>query len=190
MKNFLHLKNHNLIVDMILVDYQYPVLFTCIDEDKNMYIATCFHVDAEKQEFLIAKTEPEAVKELLTDKRTIRNIFPDKEGTVYVVTVHKWSEEPMIVESMAADVNSHYFPSCGIFMDADDGEFDEELSILNARIKLQKEKSSQEAMQFVETTDVKAVRFCFYKSKRGKILSDKDYRTAERHAVKGKVKYA
>ena len=31
MKNVLRLKNHDLIVDMVLADYQYPILFTCID---------------------------------------------------------------------------------------------------------------------------------------------------------------
>ena len=191
MNNVLRVKNHDLIVDMVLADYQYPILFTCIDEEKNMYIATCFHVDAEKREFLIAKTEPKAVKELLTDKRTIRNVFPDKEDTVYVVTVYKWSEEPMVIESRAADVNSHYFPSCGIFMDAEDDEFEDELSILDARIELQKEKRIQAPMQIkVEMTDVKAIQVCFCKNKQGKILSENDYRIAKRSAVKGKVQYA
>ena len=185
------LKRTKLGIFFWLAEYQYPILFTCIDEEKNMYIATCFHVDAEKREFLIAKTEPKAVKELLTDKRTIRNVFPDKEDTVYVVTVYKWSEEPMIIESRAADVNSHYFPSCGIFMDAEDDEFEDELSILDARIELQKEKRIQASMQIkVEMTDVKAIQVCFCKNKQGKILSENDYRIAKRSAVKGKVQYA
>lgn len=191
MKSFLHMSNHDLTMDLVLADYQYPILFTCIDENKSMYIVTCFHVDAEKREYLIAKTSPEAVKELLTNKRTIRNIFPDKDGIVYVSALYENPCKTTVYERRAADVDSHCFPSCGIFMDAEDGEFEEELSILNARIELRKEKSIQDSMQFkVEMTDVKAIQVCFCKNKRGKMLSEKDYRMAKKPALKGKVQYA
>lgn len=66
-----------------------------------------------------------------------------------------------------------------------------ELSILDARIELQKEKRIQASMQIkVEMTDVKAIQVCFCKNKQGKILSENDYRIAKRSAVKGKVQYA
>lgn len=191
MKKFLRINNHDLMVDLILADYQYPILFTCVDENKSMYIATCFHVDAEKQEFLIANTSPETVKELLTNKRTIRNVFPDGDGTVYVATVYKLIDAPTVNESRAADVNSTYFPSNGIFMDAEDDEFEDEISILDARIEMQKEKTIEDTIQFrVKTTDVRILRVYFCKSKSGKMLRDEDYRITKRPAVKGRVQYA
>lgn len=191
MKKFLRINNHDLTIDLILADYQYPILFTCTDEENNMYITTCFYVGAEKQQYLVAETSPSTIKELLTNKRTIRDVFPNNGGSVFLVTFHKGADDPTIEKSMISEIDSHCLPTAGIYMDAEKEEFSDELAVLEARIELQKEKLAEGSMQFkAESTDIKILRVYFCKSKRGKMLDDKDYRITKRPVMKGKVQYA
>jgi len=133
--HFLHLCGHDLDIDIILVEYQYPIFFTCIDEEENMYIATCFYVDSEKKRYLVARTSPSIIKECLVNRRTIRDIFGSNDKTVYVVTFLKGKDEPTIGMAAVSEIDQCGLPTAGIYMDAEEDEFSSEISILDARIK-------------------------------------------------------
>lgn len=135
---FVRVKEHRLYLDLVLVEFQYPILFTCLDEENNMYIATCFHTDAKEKEWLIADTEPERVRELLRNEITIRDIFPAGGGTVYLAAKNRGMEHPQVKEYRASGVPEEIFPTPGMFMDADDDEFQEEISVLERRIEAKK----------------------------------------------------
>lgn len=67
--------NKNLYEDQILLDYIYPVLFTCVDDFENMYLSVCYNADASKTCWLLAKVDPVQVIDLLENKVTIRKLF-------------------------------------------------------------------------------------------------------------------
>ena len=191
MKNFLYLKGHSLNVDLVLAEYQYPILFTCIDEEKNMYLATCFYVDAEKREYLIAETSPLAVKELLMNKRTIRDSFPRSNDVAYIATFSKETDDPVIEGQRVAEINPNYLPTEGIYMDAEDDEFSEEISIIDARIELQKETA--DAGLDLSMWNQSETRYCMislYRSNRVMVSGCNEHFIEKNIFQKRRVRYA
>ena len=51
--------------DLILLEYRYPLLFTCMDDNDQMYLVTCFAADSKKRVWLIVQTSPSEVIEML-----------------------------------------------------------------------------------------------------------------------------
>lgn len=133
-KVFLSINNRPLFMDLILVEYHYPILFTCLDNRGNMYISTCFHADAQEREWLIAQTTPNAVIDLLRNNISIRDVFPKDDTLIYLAAKSKDAQETVIQTVRADEVPEKIFPTGGMFMDADEDEFTEELVILRKRL--------------------------------------------------------
>ena len=73
------INNQNLYEDLILIDDIYPVLFTCVDDFENTYLSICYFADPSKILWLVTKTAPERVIDLLNNKVTIRELFESDE---------------------------------------------------------------------------------------------------------------
>lgn len=130
---FVGVGKHRLYLDVVLAEARYPVLFTCLDEGGDMYVAACFRTDAKEQAWLIAATEPGRVMDLLRNRIPIRNVFPTGGDAVYLAAKGRDMECPQVEEYRASEVSEEIFPTPGMFMDADGGEFREELSVLERR---------------------------------------------------------
>lgn len=119
--------------DLVLVENIYPVLFTCIDNFGNTYLSVCYYADGIKTCWLLAKINPEKIIDLLSNKVTIRELFEsDKLWSIRSIK----GEEKMLVEKIT-DYRSFVpaaFPAKGEYMDADSGEFAEEISVLRQRL--------------------------------------------------------
>lgn len=117
-----------LYYDFILLEFIYPVLFTCVDDEENMYLVSCPCADSSMQKWILTKTTPTVVEELLTDKITIRDAF--------VSSDKKW-----LIEKTASGTSIHAvrnftdtdLPTAGYYMEAEDGEFDDEISVMRER---------------------------------------------------------
>ena len=127
------ISDQNLYIDLILVENIYPVLFTCLDDYKNMYISVCYYADGTKTCWLLTKTDPEKLIALLSNKVTIRELFESDE----LWSVCSTEDEENIYVEKIADYRSFdpvAFPVKGEYMDADSGEFTEEISVLQQRL--------------------------------------------------------
>ena len=136
---FLNVGEHSLYMDLILVEYRQPILFTCIDEKSHMYLVTCFRADSQERDWLIAETEPERIISLLSNELTIRDAFPTGDCAVYWVKKARNTERPSVRECRADEIPGEFFPTPGMFMDTDEGEFKEELAELRTRAAKQEE---------------------------------------------------
>lgn len=119
--------------DLILVENIYPVLFTCIDDFWNTYLSVCYYADGVKTCWLLTKTDPEKLIALLSNKVTIRELFESDE----LWSVCSTEDEENIYVEKIADYRSFdptVFPVEGEYMDADSGEFTEEISVLQQRL--------------------------------------------------------
>ena len=65
---------------------------------------------------------------MLRDKITIREIFSCKEDAIYLV--HLSAGMCMIEKRKISDISDQILPTAGYYMDADAGEFDEEIAML------------------------------------------------------------
>ena len=126
------INNQNLYEDLILIDDIYPVLFTCVDDLENTYLCSCYFADLSKILWLVTKTDPESVIDLLINKVTIRELFESNELWAICKSKNEEIQVKRIEDCKNFDENA--FPAEGEYMDADTGEFEEEITILKKRI--------------------------------------------------------
>ncbi len=138
MKNRIFLKQLNkkdgtIFYDMVLFDCRYPVLFTCVDADKNLYLCACYKADPKSREWIMACTTEDTVISLLRDEITIHDTFLQNNEFLYRIMLKQGEETPTIEKLRIQDVPENILPTPGYFMDADDDEFDNEIAELERR---------------------------------------------------------
>ena len=126
------INNQNLYEDLILIDDIHPVLFTCVDDLENTYLSTCYFADPSKTLWLVTKTEPESVVDLLNNKVTIRELFESDKLWAICQAKNEEIQVNRIEDCKKFDQNA--FPAEGEYMDADTREFEEEITILKKRV--------------------------------------------------------
>ena len=135
--------NKELYEDQVLLDYIYPVLFTCVDDFDNMYISVCYDADASKTCWLLAKVKPVQVIDLLENKITIREMFECDDLWNICKLSHSLEKNVEKIKDYKT-FDSKAFPAKGEYMDADEGEFSEEIEIFKNRIPLSNYEIKQE----------------------------------------------
>ena len=132
-KAMFRVNNQNLYEDLVFIDDNYPVLFTCVDDLENTYLSTCYFADHSKTLWLVTKIEPERVINLLNNKVTIRELFESDE--LWMICKSKSKKEIQVKQiADCKNFDKNAFPAEGEYMDADEEEFEEEISILKKRI--------------------------------------------------------
>lgn len=126
-------KYGELKIDNVLFEANYPVLFTCVNENDVLFLVVCCQNNAEKTKWLITKTTEEIVIDMLKDGISIREAFlknPECQVTV------QDAEELVVKEHDADDwgENSIYLPKVGEFINAAPGEIDEEIEYYSERM--------------------------------------------------------
>lgn len=122
-----------LYYDMVFVHSIRPVLFSCRDDASNVYLCCCHCSSGEKAEWIIAPTSCERLVQLLTDQITIRNAFSEGHSECFVATMRAGEPSAAVVESPLEAVDAS-LPTAGYYMEAEPGEFDEELVQLRAEV--------------------------------------------------------
>lgn len=122
----------DLILDTILFESKYPVLFTCRNAN-DIYLFSCCLVNAAIVKWIATKTNYESLIRLLQNKITIRDAFIDGcEEKIMIeydgVNVgYKEVDKKLVPEAL--------LPTSGEYMDAEEDEFEEEIAVFESRIK-------------------------------------------------------
>lgn len=115
-------------IDVVLFESYYPILFTCLNENKDLFLCVCCQSNKKGRKWLITKTTPNIVVRVLKNELTVREaflMFPQVQ-----ITVFDNAEEILVDEHNELDWdngNSVCLPDKGEFLDAEEGEFDEEI---------------------------------------------------------------
>lgn len=123
-----------LYMDMVFVESVRPILFTCVDEDGLLYICSCCYAAGDMCVWIVAGTTLDEVISLLSNQCEIWDMFGTKESLA-VVTKYSAVEHPEIQLLALRDVPAEFLPTKGYGMDAEDGEFEEELKELQSRLE-------------------------------------------------------
>lgn len=118
---------------MVFVQSIRPVLFACQDDASNVYLCCCHCSNGEKTEWVIAPTTYERLVRLLTDKITIRDAFTEGNTELFVATMGADDPSVTVVQRQLQAVAA-ILPTAGYYMEAEPGEFDEELVQLRAEV--------------------------------------------------------
>lgn len=120
-------KYGDLLVDKILFEASYPILFTCIDENKNVFICVCCQNNVNGKKWLISKCEPSTLVKMLKDEIPLRDAF--LENNECRVTVNSFGDCLEITYNDENDwgKDSICLPKAGEYIEADIGEFQDEI---------------------------------------------------------------
>lgn len=147
---------HELYEDMILVDYIYPVLFTCVDDDDNIYIVACYCANSKEMKWLISKTTPRKIIDLLKNELSIREMFSEK--YLWLGCQLKGESDPKVVSAKYDEIEASAFPTAGAMMDAEDGEFDTEIEELAKRLKTESAETRKLEYKIIPVMSIVPVR--------------------------------
>lgn len=116
-----------LYIDKILFEAGYPVLFTCINGNRDLFICVCCQNNENGTKWLISKTTAGHVAKMLENGMTIRELFLEDEENRF--SVNALGGEIEIVKNDKKDwsKDSIYPPKANEYMDAEDGEVEEEI---------------------------------------------------------------
>ena len=68
MKPFMKIdKLGELRIDVVLFESYYPILFTCLNENNDLFLCVCCQSNKEGRKWLITKTTPNIVVKVLKD---------------------------------------------------------------------------------------------------------------------------
>lgn len=132
MKKFVETDKYGqLYIDRILFESYFPVLFTCQNSAREIFICVCCQNNAEGCKWLVGKTEGKNIISMLKDEITIRELFLERSsGKISVDYVNG----EYTVEYNNSDWNeeSVYLPKKGSYIAAEKGEFDEDILYFSA----------------------------------------------------------
>lgn len=124
-----------LYLDMVFVEMDDPIFFSCTDDYGHLYLLSCYRADGEKREWLTARCSEALVIAVLSDQITIHDAFYSKSEQLFVLCMD--AENPKIKASIVSSnqIPEEIFPTAGYYMEADEGEFEAEIQELQHRIK-------------------------------------------------------
>lgn len=116
-------------IDKIIFESFYPILFTCVNEKQQLFLCVCCQANEEGKKWLITRTTPQIMIDILTDRLTLREAFCKIKDIQYTV-LHN-SNKIKIINGDKNDWDyekSYILPDKDEYLEAEEGEFDEEIA--------------------------------------------------------------
>lgn len=128
MKEFVKLEQYGqLIIDKVLLESYFPVIFTCINDKNDIFLCVCCQNNEKGCKWLLGKTDGMSIVRMLQDEITIRQLL--LECSSEKISVDYVRNEYVIAYNASDWVeNSPYLPKEDSYMYAEDEEFEEEIS--------------------------------------------------------------
>lgn len=119
-----------LFYEFVLVEEITPIFFICSDDSQNLFACLCCLSDNDKTEWVVVPVDADSIIDMLTDKITIYQLFKDSGREAYLVS--RYSNGAIdIRRHLISDIPDTLLPTPGYYMEADEGEFDEEIRSLS-----------------------------------------------------------
>lgn len=127
MKEFIKLEEFGqLYIDRVLFESYFPIIFTCVNENKDIFICVCCQNNEKRCKWLIGKTDGMSIVRLLRDEITLRQLLLNfSSGRISVDYVENEYSASCNNSDWVED--SVYLPKADSYMFAEDGEFDDEI---------------------------------------------------------------
>ena len=123
----------NIVMDKVLFESKYPILFTCKNEG-SVYMFICCLVNSTSAKWIATKTNYKTLIDLLEDRITIREAFLNGCAEKFIIE-YKGLEKNIICNMVHTnDVPEVLLPTKGEYMEAEDGEFAEEIQLFKSRV--------------------------------------------------------
>lgn len=141
MRKFVDAKKYGILyIDKILFESAYPIIFTAKNQKEELFLCVCCQGNEKGFKWLVGKTDPVSIIDMLQDKITVRDVLLKKSfGKISV----DYDKEGYRVDFCNSDWddNSYYLPKKDSYMFADEHEFDEEIAYFTRMIPVEYHKS-------------------------------------------------
>ena len=128
---------NTLYLDKIFFETFAPIFFTCVDDNKNLYLCVHCLSSGSMDKQLVARTDAETIIKVLKNKIFLRDAFmvysyEDK----YSFNLVYNKKEIIINDKEDWDYeNSLMLPTAKYYLDAEDGEYTEEIEYYESKIE-------------------------------------------------------
>lgn len=110
----------NLYLDYVFYEFeQEPILFTCVDENKNLYFCLCVDIRY-KQIWIISKIDISILKVLIDEQMDIASVFLTQEKIIKITMDLAGNEKSQIIGK--EEINDLDFPELGVFIHCNGAE--------------------------------------------------------------------
>lgn len=120
----------NIVLDKILFESKYPVMFTCKNK-KDVYLFICCLVAGDKVEWIGTKTTYDNLIALLENRITIREAFLNITEDKIIIDYNGKNVDYR--EEKGSNIPENLLPTAGEYMDAEDDEYAEEIATFRRR---------------------------------------------------------
>ncbi len=120
----------NLKFDKVLFEANYPILFICKNEKKQLFLCSCCRNNGDERKWIITKTVPSTIVKILKDEITLREAFLEFKDIQYSITMMYNNSNTVIEKNNINDWHEEYsifLPDKDEYMDVEEGEFDDEI---------------------------------------------------------------
>lgn len=128
MKEFIKLDKYGqLYIDKVLFESYFPIVFTCVNDKRDIFIGVCCQNNEKGCKWLLGKTNGISIVRMLRDEITIRQLLLEySSGKISVDYV----ENGYVISYNNSDwdESSSYLPKEDSYMYGEDGEFEDEIS--------------------------------------------------------------
>lgn len=119
-------KTGSIYIDRILFEASYPVLFTCKNKNGEYFVVVCCQHNSEGIKWLVRKNTATNIIKMLRDEITIRDAL--LKGTSDKISVsYKDGKYSIEIDNEDWNEKSSYLPKKDSYIDAEPGEFDEDI---------------------------------------------------------------
>lgn len=128
-------KFKNIHLDTVLFESRYPILFTCVC-GRDVYLFVCCLFTNEVVKWIGTKTNDDILIKLLENKITIRDSFVT--GNNKKIMIDYKVDGVHLNELFSTEIPPQLLPTVGEYMEAEEGEYFDEISHFKKRLNRQK----------------------------------------------------
>lgn len=128
MKEFVEIPGYGkLFVDKVIFESYFPIIFTCVNDNKDLFLCVCCKNNEQGCKWLVGKTFSKYIISMLRDEITVRELLINH--SVGRITVDYVNEKYTISYDNSDWKNESIFlPKEDSYLDAEEDEFTEEIN--------------------------------------------------------------
>lgn len=108
----------DLYVEQILYEFEFPILFVCIDDNQNRYLSLT--IDEMLGQYVIAPISCEMLHEILRNQIYIEQAFRNCSQNIVYITDYNFDEKKLIVRiERPEEVSEDLLPDKNTYLDID-----------------------------------------------------------------------
>lgn len=127
MKKFVKIDGYGMLhMDKVLFEANFPIIFTCLNENNDIFLCVCCQNNIQGCKWLVGKTKADFIVAMLKDKITVRQLLLDySDGRITVDYVN--GEYKISFDNSDWDDKSIFLPKEDSYLDAEEDEFKDDI---------------------------------------------------------------